>query len=154
MPRVLPGPAAKLNATDEKSENEKNRENAEANFTSPRRNYCTAQKRLCDHSPKKKDEPRFDSFQQFAFETVFRLIALPLIDSRMATAKALPESQTPGIRLWRERVDHSVHSSPCALHGTVRDVLSGNRRVFRHVPRRADRPSLNAANANPQREKY
>ena len=54
MPRVLPGPAAELNATDEKSENEKNRENAEANFTSPRRNYCTAQERLCDHSPKMK----------------------------------------------------------------------------------------------------
>ena len=30
------------------------------------------------------------------FETVFRLIALHLIDSRMATAKALLGSQTPG----------------------------------------------------------
>jgi hypothetical protein len=88
------------------------------------------------------------------FETVFRLIALHLIDSRMAAAKALPESQGTGLRLWRERVDHSVHSSPCALHRTVRDVLSGNRRIFRYVPRRADRPSLNAANANPKREKY
>jgi hypothetical protein len=39
MPRVLPGPAAELNATQEKRENEKNRENAEANFTSPRRKY-------------------------------------------------------------------------------------------------------------------
>ena len=81
MPRVLPGPAAELNATDEKSKNEKSRENAEANFTSPRRNYCTAQ-RLCDHSPK-KDEPRFDSFQHFAFETVLRLIAPRLSDSRV-----------------------------------------------------------------------
>ena len=52
MPRILPGPAAKLNPTDEKSENEKSRENAEAYFTTPRRDYCTAPKRLCDHSPK------------------------------------------------------------------------------------------------------
>jgi hypothetical protein len=88
------------------------------------------------------------------FETVFRLIAPHLINSRMAAAKALREFQAPGLRLWRERVDHSVHSSPCALHRTVRDVLGGNRRIFRHVPRRADRPGLNAAGANPQREKY
>ena len=83
-----------------------------------------------------------------------RLIALHLIDSRMTTAKALSESRTRASRLWRERVDHSVHSSPCALHHTVRDVLGGNRRTFRHVPRGADRPSLDAANANPEREKY
>ena len=88
------------------------------------------------------------------FETVFCLIALHLIDSRMPAAKGLPESQGTGLRLWRERVDHSVHSSPCSLHRTVRDVLSGNRRIFRHVPRRASRPGLNAAGANPQREKY
>jgi hypothetical protein len=39
----------------------------------------------------------------------------------------------------------------------MRDVLCGDRRVFRHVPRRADRPSLravNAANAEAEREKY
>ena len=39
----------------------------------------------------------------------------------------------------------------------MRDVLRGNRRVFRHVPRRADRPSLNAvdaADANAERQKY
>jgi hypothetical protein len=94
MPRVLPGPAAELNATDEKSKNENNRENAEANF--PRRNYSTAQERLCDHSPQnEKTNPRFDSFQQFAFETVLRLIALRLSDSRMTVAKALPKSQAP-----------------------------------------------------------
>jgi len=88
---------------------------------------------------------------------VFRLIALPLIDSRMGTAKALLGSQTPGIRLWRERIDHSVHSSPCASHRAVRDILGGNRRTFCHVPRRADRPSLNAgdaADANAERQKY
>ena len=86
---------------------------------------------------------------------MLRLIALHLIGSRMTAAKALPESQ--GVRLWRERVDHGVHGSPCALHRTVRDVLSGNRRILRHGPRRADRPSLNAgdaADANAEREKY
>ena len=102
----------------------------------------------------KKTETRFDSFEQFVFETVSRLIALHLIDSRMAAAKALPEFSSTGLRLWRERVDHSVHSSPCAVHRTMRDVLSGNRRIFRHVPRRADGSSSNAANANAQREKY
>src|SRR4029077_2843073 len=52
MARILPGPAAKLNPTDEKSKNEKTRENAEAYFTTPHGNNCTAPKRLCDHSPK------------------------------------------------------------------------------------------------------
>jgi len=47
--------------------------------------------------PKNKSEPRFDSFEEFAFETVFRLIELHLIDSRMSGAKSLPESQGPGI---------------------------------------------------------
>ena len=88
VPRVLARPAAKLNPTDEKSENEKSRENAEAYFTTPRRDFCTTPKRLCDHSPK-KDEPRFDSFQQFAFETVFRLIARRLNNSRLKTARLL-----------------------------------------------------------------
>ena len=107
--------------------------------------------------PKQKRQTRFDNFEQFVFETVLRLIALHLIDSRMPAAKGLPESQGTGLRLWRERVDHSVHSSPCALHRTVRDVFSGNSRTFRHVPRRAGRPSLNAvnaANAKAEREKY
>ena len=39
----------------------------------------------------------------------------------------------------------------------MRDVLRGNRRAFRYVPRRADRPSLNAVNAahaKAEREKY
>ena len=61
------------------------------------------------------------------------------------------------VRLSSDPVGHSVHRSPCALHHTMCDVLRGNRRVFRHVPRRADRPSLsvvNAANAKPEREKY
>jgi hypothetical protein len=71
-------------------------------------------------------------------------------DGRKSTA----EVSSTGLRLWRERVDHSVHSSPCALDHTVRDVLRGNRRTFRHVPRRANRPSLDAANANAEREKY
>ena len=97
VPRVFADPAAELNATQKKRKYKKNRENAEANFTSPRRNYCTPQERLCDHPPKnKKTETRFDSFQQFVFETVFRLIALHPNGSRMTTAeKALPEAQAP-----------------------------------------------------------
>ena len=102
----------------------------------------------------KEDESRFDSFGQFVFETVFRLIALRLTNSRMTATKTLPESRAPAVRLWRERVNSRVHSSPCALYHTVRDVLSGNRRIFRRVPRRAGRSSLNAAHANAQREKY
>ena len=84
---------------------------------------------------------------------MLRLIARCLIDSRMTAAKALPKSQVPAFDLWRERVDHSVDSSPCALDHTVRDILSGYRSVLRHVPRRADRPSLDAPNANAEREK-
>jgi len=71
-------------------------------------------------------------------------------DGRKSTA-AVPST---GLELWREFVDHSVHGSPCALHYTVRDVLSSNRRIFRHVSRGAYGPSLNAANTNPQCEKY
>jgi hypothetical protein len=94
---------------------------------------------------------------QFAFETVFRLIALRLTDSRMTAGQKALLSQSLGLRLWRERVDYTVHRSSCALHSAVRDVLRGNRRAFRHVPGCADRPSLNAlnaANAKAQREKY
>jgi hypothetical protein len=39
MSRVFADPTAELNAAHEKRENEKNREDAEANFTRPRRNY-------------------------------------------------------------------------------------------------------------------
>ena len=46
--------------------------------------------------PQTKRQTRFDNFEQFVFETVFRLIALHLIDSRMTAAKALPESQALG----------------------------------------------------------
>jgi hypothetical protein len=60
MPRVLPDEAAELNATQKNRENKQNRENADANFTSSRRNYCTAQERLCDHSPK-NDKTKLDS---------------------------------------------------------------------------------------------
>jgi len=95
MPSVFADLTAELNATKKQHENEKNRENADTNFTDPRRNYCTDQERLCDHS-QKKDETRFDSFKQFVFETVFRLIALRLTDSRMTPVKAFPKSQASG----------------------------------------------------------
>ena len=101
-----------------------------------------------------KRQTRFDSFRQFVFETLFPLIAIRLTDSHITAAEVLPKSLALEIRLWRDRVNNSVHSSSCAFHHTMRDVLCGNRRVFRHVPRRANRPGLNAANANSQREKY
>ena len=154
MPRVLPGPAAELNATQEKRENEKNRENAEANFTSPRRNLCTAQKRLRDHCPKMKRRNPIRQFPTLCVRNCASSNRTSPHRQSYGGCKSTAGVSSTGLRLWRERVDHSVHRSPCALHRTVRDVLSGNRRIFRHVPCRADRPSLNAANANPQREKY
>ena len=62
--------------------------------------------------------------------------------------------KAPGDRLvlWSERIHYRVHSSPCAFHSAVRDVLRCNCRVFRHVPRRADRPSLNADSGNGEGE--
>ena len=101
-----------------------------------------------------KHQTRFDSFEQFVFESVFRLIAIRLTDSHITAAEVLPKSLALEIRLWRDRVNNSVHSSSCAFHHTMRDVLCRNRCIFRHVPRRANRPGLNAANANSQREKY
>jgi hypothetical protein len=45
---------------------------------------------LRDHSPWKneKDETRFDSFEEFVFETVFRPIAIRLAGSRLTAATA------------------------------------------------------------------
>jgi hypothetical protein len=54
------------------------------------------------------------------------------------------------VSLWHEEIDHSVDSSPCALHGAVCDVLGCNCRVLRDVSRRADRPRFNAAETNGQ----
>jgi hypothetical protein len=84
---------------------------------------------------------------------VLRLIASRLSDSRVK-AEGFPNSR---VRLSSRPIDHGVHRSPCAPHHIVRDVLRGNRRALRHVPRRADRPSLNAvnaANAKAERKKY
>jgi hypothetical protein len=85
---------------------------------------------------------------------VLRLIASRVSDSRVKGKIANPNSW---VRLSSHPVDHSVYRSPCALYCTMRDILRGDRRVFRHVPRRADRPSLSAvdaANAKAEREKY
>src|SRR5439155_26002205 len=62
MSRVFADPTAKLNATNKQRENKKNRKNAETNLTNPRRNRCTAQKRLCDHSPKMKSRNPIPQF--------------------------------------------------------------------------------------------
>ena len=73
----------------------KNRENAETKFTSPRRNYCAAPKRLRDHSPNTKRRNGFDSFEEFVFETVFRLIARQptWLDGREALAEVFRRSK-------------------------------------------------------------
>lgn len=155
MPRVFADRTAQLNATNKKCENENYPENPETNFTNPRRNCCTAQKRLCDHSPSKTKRP--NPVRQFSIVCVRNCVSSNRTWScqqSLKGAKNASEVSGAGIRLWRERVDHSTHGSPCALHHTVRDVLGGNRRIFRYVPRRANRPSLKAANAKPQREKY
>ena len=52
--------------------------------------------------------------------------------------------------LGGEEPDHSVDSSPRALHSAVRDVLRCNCRVLRDVSRRADRSRFNAAQTNGQ----
>lgn len=88
------------------------------------------------------------------FETVFRLIAPHRSDG---CVKEKIENPNSWVRLSSDPVGHSVHRSPGSLHYTMRDVLRGNRRVFRHVPRRTDRPSLNTlnvANAKADCEKY
>ena len=104
-----------------------------------------------------------------AFETVFSLFARSFDNSRIKSAtdlqkctirpsagrRAFPlallrwlKSPKVSFSLRGEEVDHSVDSSPCALHGAVRDILCRNCRVLRHVLRRANRTRLNAANAD------
>jgi hypothetical protein len=103
VPGILPDEAAELNTTQEKRENEKNRQNAEDNFTSAGRKYDTAQKRLCDHSLKnEKDETRFDSFKQFVFETAFRPIAIRharIVDGRRKGVESGRREFDYGVRL-------------------------------------------------------
>src|SRR5437667_3112095 len=107
----------------------------------------------------------------FAFETVFFLFARSFDNSRIksvtvlqkctirrsARRRAFPlaplrrlKSPKISFSLRGEEPDHSVDSSPRALHSAVRDVLGCNCRVLRHVSRRADWPGLNAAEANRQ----
>jgi hypothetical protein len=82
------------------------------------------------------------------FETLFRLIAGRLSDSRMTDAEGVSKISGAGIRLRREVVNYSVYRSPRALHHIVRHVLSGYRSVLRHMSRRASRPRLHASSAN------
>jgi len=42
-----------------------------------------------------KDQTRFDSFEQFVFETVSRPIAIRPTESRLTAAKTLPKSSAP-----------------------------------------------------------
>jgi len=45
-----------------------------------------------------------------------------------------------------------MNGSSCALHRAMRDILRRNRSVLRHMPCRANRPRLNTASANSERE--
>ena len=126
---------------------------------------------------KKKTETRSDRLQQFLFETVFFLFARSFDNSRIkrriksatdlqkctirpsAGRRAFPlallrplKSPKVSSSLRGEEADHSVNSSPCALHSAVRNILRCNRSVLRHVLRRANRTRLNAANADSECE--
>jgi len=54
--------------------------------------------------------------------------------------------------LWGKYTDYRVNGSSCALHSAMRNILCRNSSVLRHVSRGANRPSLNAANANSECE--
>jgi hypothetical protein len=54
--------------------------------------------------------------------------------------------------LSSERIKYGVHSSPGALHSTVRYVLRCNRRVLCDIPGGAHRTGLNTGNADRERE--
>ena len=107
----------------------------------------------------------------FAFETVFFLFARGFSNSRIKSAtdlqkctirrsarrRAFPlaplrrlKSPKVSFSLRGEEADHSVDSSPRALHGAVRDVLGCNCRILRDVSRRADRARFNVAETNGQ----
>ena len=56
------------------------------------------------------------------------------------------------VDLGRDFVDDRVHSASCSLDGAVRDILRCDHSALRHVPGRADRSRLNAANSNGEAE--
>src|SRR5262245_34760085 len=107
MRRVFAHPTAQLNATQEQREHAHNRENEEANFTSPYRKYRMARKRLRDHSPKDK-QTKPDSTVSNTLRSKLRFVSshfvLPTAVLRPAKT---PLSQVAGLRLRRECVDHS-----------------------------------------------
>src|SRR5262249_31496932 len=140
MPRVFADPTAQLNATQEQRQNEKNRENAEANFTGPYRKYRMARKRLRDHSPKDKEtkpDSTVSNTLRWKLRFVYSHFVLPTVVSRPAKT---PLSQGAGLRLRRECVNHSVHTSSFALHPSVRAVLTGGRLTFLPLPPPAHLP--------------
>ncbi len=102
--------------------------------------------------PKNEDETRFDSFQQFVFETVLRLIALRLSDSRVKGKDC--ESQLAGFD-YRVTLSTTVCTALLvpftALCATFLAVIA----VFSPRSSPCEQAQLDdAANANAEREKY
>src|SRR5262249_27015233 len=116
--------------------------------------------------PKKKTEIRFDRLQRFyvrnvlsvidrAFDNGGTQIGAPTCINRYSVAVALWAMRSGFVRmprLWSKYTDYCVNGSSCALHGAMRDILSRNRSVLRHVSRRANRSRLNASSANGERQ--
>jgi hypothetical protein len=138
-----------------------------------RRKFWETKERANGHSSKQTRKLDSTAYTMFAFETVLFLFARSFDNSRIksvtdlqkgtihrsARRRAFPlaplrrlKSPKVSFSLRGEEADHSVDSSPCALHSAVRDVLRCNCRVLRDVSRRADRARFNAADANSEPE--
>jgi len=137
-----------------------------------RRKFWETKERANGHSSKETRKLDSTVYNMFAFETVFFLFARSFDNSRIKStdlqkctvrrsARRRAFSLAPLRRLKSPKVsfslrgeeaDHSVDSSPRALHGAVCDVLGCNCRVLRDVSRRADRSRFNAADADSECE--
>ena len=87
-------------------------------------------------------------------ELAYQMEIAPRVRAKYTPVVINARDKAPGDRLvlWSERIHYRVHSSPCAFHSAVRDVLRCNHRALRHVSCGADRPRLNTASANGERE--
>jgi hypothetical protein len=136
-----------------------------------RRKFWETKERANGHSSKEARKLDSTAYTMFAFETVFFLFACSFGNSRIksttdlqkctirpsARRRAFPlaplrwlKSPKVSFCLRGEEADHSVDSSPRALHSAVRDVFRCNCRVLRDMSRRADRARFNAAETNGQ----
>ena len=72
-----------------------------------------------------------------------RTVSVRLDDARPDSAECLG--------LSGKETDYRVNGSSRAPYRAMRDILRRDRSVLRHMPCRAHRPRLNAANANSER---